>query len=58
MQSSFGFHLAPVAMIGSVPYYLVIKRCIFSSPERNPGRAIVLPPASASVLAAAVLFNV
>ena len=29
------------------------KTCIFSSPGRSPGRAIVLPPASALVSAAA-----
>ena len=34
--------------------YLILKEDnIFSSPGRSPGRAIVLPPASASALAAA-----
>ena len=31
---------------------------LFSSPGQRPGRAIVLPPASASALAAAALANV
>ena len=30
------------------------KRVIFSSPGRSPGRAIVLPPASASALVSAL----
>ena len=36
----------------SKPKYIVIST-VFSSPGRSPGRAIVLPPASASELASA-----
>ena len=34
--------------------YKLVLLCVFSSPGRSPGRAIVLPPALASASAAAL----
>ena len=45
--------LNPIYLAGAEinKFNLTFKIPLFSSPGRSPGRAIVLPPASASVLA-------
>ena len=52
-NSVFSFLAVHWLNCSEVYFQFCFFSCIFSSPGQSPGRAIVLPPALASVLAAA-----